>query len=148
MRRWIFRGLGLFCGFVLSACPGSLSNPDAFEDGGVVPQDPETILAESCGTTGCHDASPQAQAGLDLVSPDVASRVVDVNAIGIGCGDEILVVAGDPDSSYMLDKILNLPGICGLPMPVVGSLTPAEIETIRQWIIDLGSPDGGATDGG
>lgn len=136
-------GLGSIAG-----CPGSLESPAAFGDGGTATKSAEEIFAQSCGTVGCHDSSPQAQAGLDLMSPNVASRVVDVNAIGLGCASDILVVAGDPDSSYLLDKLLNTPGICGLQMPVVGSLTPSEVEILRQWIIDLGGSDAAALDGG
>jgi hypothetical protein len=133
---------------LLTACPGNLSNWDAFGDGGVVTRDAETILAESCGTTGCHDNTSQAQAGLDLLSPDVESRVVDVNATGIGCTSRIIVIAGDPDSSYLMDKVFNTPGICGLQMPVVGTLPADEIEVLQQWIVDLGDSSGGTPDGG
>lgn len=135
-------------GMLLTACPGSLANRDAFGDGGVELRDAETILAESCGTTGCHDDTSQAQAGLDLVSPNVESRVVDMNATGIGCTSRIVVVAGDPDSSYLMDKVLNTPGICGLQMPVVGNLPAEEIEVLRQWIVDLGDSSGAMLDGG
>ncbi|MGB5682849.1 MAG: hypothetical protein WBM47_13445, partial [Polyangiales bacterium] len=106
---------------VLTACQGSLSNPDEFGDGGVEIKDAETILAENC-TTGCHNPT-QMQAELDLLSPNVASRVVDKNAVGAGCRDRKLVVAGDPDSSYLMDKLLSVPGICGGQMPVVGGLS-------------------------
>ena len=133
---------------VISGCPGSLSNPDDFIDGGVVEKDAEMILAESCGTSGCHDATPQAAAGLDLISPNVESRVVDVNAVGLGCENSILVVAGDPDASYLLDKVLDLPSICGLKMPLVGTLPPNEIAVLREWIIDLGGSGAGVPDGG
>jgi hypothetical protein len=133
---------------LFSGCVGSLANPGDFLDGGTNPKSAETVLAESCGTSGCHDASPQAQAGLDLVSPNVASRVVDANATGLGCGSDILVIAGDPDNSYLLDKVLDELGICGLPMPVVGSLSASDIEVLRQWIIDLGGSGDGAPDGG
>jgi hypothetical protein len=129
-------------------CPAGLSNPEDFIDGGSIEKDAETILAESCGTMGCHDASPQPQAELDLISPNVESRVVDKDAVGQGCETSILVVAGDPDGSYLLDKVLNLPTICGLQMPLVGSLPPDEIEILRQWIIDLGDSSGEAPDGG
>jgi hypothetical protein len=125
-----------------------LSNPEDFEDAGVQNKDAETILAETCGTNGCHDASAQAQAGLDLSSPNVQDRVVDVNATGLGCGNEILVVPGDPDSSYLFQKVLNTLGICGLPMPVVGALSSTETETIRRWIVELGTSDGAIPDGG
>jgi hypothetical protein len=125
-----------------------LSNPEDFVDGGSTPaRDAETIFAETCGTMGCHDDSLQAQAGLDLVSPDVESRLIGVNATGIGCESAILVVAGDPESSYLLDKVLNAPGICGLQMPYVGTISASDVETLRQWIIDLGG-SGGAPDGG
>ncbi len=134
---------------LLSGCPGTLSNPGDFDgDGGTGIKDAETILADSCGTTGCHDDTSQAQAGLDLLSPGVENRVVDVNAIGLGCSDRILVVAGDPNSSYLLDKIYNVPGICGLQMPVVGTLPQEEIDTLEQWIIDLGAPSAAELDGG
>lgn len=148
MARFGLASLGFCSAFLLSACPGTLSNPEDFADGGMVAKDAETILAESCGTTGCHDNTSQAQAGLDLVSPGVESRVVDVNAIGIGCTSRILVVAGSPDTSYLMDKVLNIPGICGLQMPVVGSLAPNDIEVLRQWIIDLGGSSGAVLDGG
>ncbi|KPK14587.1 MAG: hypothetical protein AMJ62_12850 [Myxococcales bacterium SG8_38] len=148
MRRFVSFALGLCSALVFGACPGELTNPEDFGDGGVPINDAETILAETCGTMGCHDASVQAPEGLDLLSPNVESRVVDANAMGIGCTDEILVVAGDPDASYLLDKILNTPGICGARMPVLGSLTSEEIDTIRQWIIDLGGSADGTPDGG
>jgi len=129
-------------------CPGGLSNPEDFIGGGATPKDAETVLAQSCGTMGCHDDSPQAQAGLDLLSPNVDTRLVDVYATGEGCESDIFVVAGDPDGSFLLDKVLNTPGICGLPMPVVGTLAVSDVETLRQWIIDLDSSDAGTPDGG
>ncbi|MBW2404445.1 MAG: hypothetical protein JRF42_11730 [Deltaproteobacteria bacterium] len=148
MNRFTSLTCAVVSALVIAGCPGSLSNPDDFIDGGSIGKDAETILAESCGTTGCHDASPQAQAGLDLISPNVESRVVDINAIGLGCESDVLVVAGDADGSHLLDKVLDLPTICGLQMPLVGILPPDEIEILRQWIIDLGGSEGGALDGG
>jgi hypothetical protein len=99
--------------------------------------DAENILAETCGTTGCHDDSSQAQAGLDLVSPGVTQRVVGTSSIAIGCTDQTLVVAGDPENSYLFDKILNEVTICGLQMPIVGALNQEEVDVIRDWIVDL-----------
>ena len=140
--------LGLGPAILVGGCPGRHANGDAFGDGGTELRSAEAILAQSCGTTGCHDDTSQAQAGLDLLSPGVENRVVDVNAITIGCTDEVYVVAGDPDSSYLIDKVLNVPGICGLQMPVVGTLPPEDIETLRQWIADIGGSSGGMLDGG
>jgi hypothetical protein len=148
MHRLVLVALGLSAALAVGGCPGSLDNPEDFGDGGVEVKDAETILAQSCGTTGCHDDSSQAQAGLDLLSPGVENRVVDVNPIGIGCTSRVLVVAGDPDSSYLIDKVLNTPGICGLQMPVVGTLPPSDIEVLREWIVDLGGSSVGTLDGG
>ncbi len=148
MKRFASLTCGVLLALVVAGCPASLSNPEDFIDGGTVEKEAETILAESCGTTGCHDASPQAAAGLDLISLNVESRVVGINAIGLGCESDILVVAGDPEGSYLLDKVLDLPAICGLQMPLVGSLPADEIEILRQWIIDLGGSGDGAVDGG
>ncbi len=148
MNRFLLALLGTCSALVLVGCAGSLDNAEDFVDAGIEVKDAEMILAQSCGTTGCHDDTPQAQAGLDLLSPGVEGRVVDVNAIGVGCTSDILVVAGEPSSSYLLDKVLNVPGICGLQMPVVGSLPPDEVEVLREWIVDLGSSSGGTPDGG
>ena len=148
MKRLASLTLGLCSALLFSGCAGNLSNPEDFMDAGTVPKSAEMVLAESCGTTGCHDNSALAQAGLDLLSPNVESRVVDINAIGLGCTSDILVVAGDPDASYLLQKVLDTPGVCGLPMPVVGALSPSDVEVLRDWIIGLGGSSAGAPDGG
>jgi len=107
----------------------------------------EDVLAESCAMVGCHDDVTRA-GDLDLLSPDVESRVVDVASKAIGCETDILVVAGDPDSSYLIQKIESSPGICGLQMPLVGSLPSQDIEVLRQWIVDLGGTGGSGGVGG
>lgn len=125
---------------VLTGCAASLSNPEDFIDGGTAPKSAEMILADSCGIGGCHDDITTAQ-GLDLVTPPVEDSVVDQPATAAGCESRTLVVAGDPNNSYLLDKIEAAFGICGDPMPQLGSLSENEMEILRQWIIGLG--DGG-----
>lgn len=147
MYRFSLASLSLCSAIVLSACPGTLSNPEDFGEAPMEVKDAETILADSCGTTGCHDDTTQAQMGLDLISPGVEDRVVDVPAMAPGCTDRILVVAGDPDSSYLIAK-LGVLDICGSQMPLLESLTAQEIETLRQWVVDLGDSSGGMPDGG
>ena len=122
----------------LLGCPGALSNPEDFTDqpectGATV----EQIFEESCGGGNCHDAEQPAQ-GLDLVSPDVAARLFGVNATGAGCEDRILAVAGDPDLSYLIDKLYGNPGICGARMPFSAALDPREIACIEDWITTQG----------
>jgi hypothetical protein len=148
MKRFALFTLGVWSALVLAGCAASLSNPEDFMDGGSAGS-AEMILADSCGgIPGCHDSTPQAAAGLDL---NVENRVVNVSATGEGCENDILVVAGNPEGSYLLDKVLPAIGICGVSMPTGGvpPLSADEVETLRQWIIDLGGgADGGTPDGG
>src|SRR5882724_3670491 len=45
------------------------------------------------------------------------------------------VAAGDPDSSYIIRKLQNTPGISGAQMPFGGPYLPqSTIDVIRQWI--------------
>jgi hypothetical protein len=102
------------------------------------------ILVPSCGTTsGCHvttDVSP-AVVGLDFSGSPTAF----VGKKRIGDDTEIIVTPGDPDASFLLNKVIpNLTGAglaceatasCGSPMPLIGDkLTPNRIENIRRWI--------------
>ena len=104
---------------LLVSCAGNLDNPEDFIGGagGSPGQSIEGVFLGNCGTSVCHD-SDQPAAELDLVSPNVASRTVDVNSIDPNCGSEIVVIAGDPDESYMMKKILNTPGVCSAQMPI------------------------------
>ncbi|MBT8470471.1 MAG: hypothetical protein KJN97_17125 [Deltaproteobacteria bacterium] len=130
-----------------AGCVGSLSDPDAFVDGGTVTKDVQTVFDESCATAGCHDDVTSA-ANLNLLSPGVESRVLNVNASGFGCEARILVVAGDPNGSYLFDKILGTIGICGSRMPLLSILPDSDVEVIREWIIELGGSAQRTLDGG
>src|SRR5579863_10467961 len=51
------------------------------------------------------------------------------------------VKAGDPDNSYMVQKIEGAPGISGLQMPYMEKPLPqATIDAIRQWVAN-GAPN-------
>ena len=80
--------------------------------------------------------------------PAIQRECDQISPTGIGCTDRTLVVAGDPGSSYLMDKVLGVPGICDNQMPPPGPLPADEIEVIRQWIVDLGDSFGGMPDGG
>jgi hypothetical protein len=138
-------------------CPGSLQNPERFE-GGVGPGecDAEMILVQSCGTNPvCHDADTP-QAGLDMASPDVASRLIDV-APSLCAMENVYIDSADPSASFLLAKINPSPG-CGEQMPPASSgetpLTAEEIQCITDWVNDItggsggdaGMDDGGAMD--
>jgi hypothetical protein len=137
MKRFASLTFGVCSVVVFAGCAGDLSNPGDFADGGSTPKSAEMVLADSCGVATCHDDITKT-AGLDLLSPNVEDRVVNKNSIGLGCESSILVVAGEPDSSYLLDKVLGSVGICESQMPLLDTLPNSDIDILRDWIIDLG----------
>ena len=115
-----------------TGCPGRLEDPERFEgDGaGVCTLDVErTLLPTSCGGGGCHGSSNPA-GKLDLESPGVAQRLVNVTS---GCEGKPLVGAND---SYLLEKLHPQPS-CGALMPVGTPLTAYERACIEQYVQDL-----------
>ena len=139
---------------VLGGCPGSLDNKADFLDAGLTSSSasgstggvdpcgdvPVDILAAKCGGAGCHGAKAP-QNGLDLESPEVASRVVGVAA---KLCPGILAKPSDPANSVIYTKLLDT-NKCGVPMPFNRTaLTPKEIACVKTWI---GNQGGGTSTG-
>lgn len=125
--------------FGLTACPGELEDPDRFLStqpslcalGLTVETD---LFPQKCGTLGCHGVQAPS-ANLDLVSPNVASRLIGTP--GTGCEGRALVVAAAPDQSALLDRIKGSPE-CGLRMPLgQDPLSAAEYDCVRRWIFKV-----------
>jgi hypothetical protein len=147
-----------------AACPGTLPDAAAFLEPGadagatVLPQtdaatateagepcpDVPTLLAQTCGTSGCHDATTRAE-GLDLVSPGVVSRLVGVPASE---GTGFLINQASPDTSVIYTKLLPTPPF-GARMPTGMALDEATIQCVLAWVTSeaaSGTPfDGGST---
>lgn len=91
------------------------------------------ILASSC--SGCH---PGVVASLDLTAPKSYTSIVGVQSTE--APSLPLIIAGDPDRSYLYLKIAGWPG--NGPNPIVGGRMPfaqpplpaADLATIRDWI--------------
>ncbi|TNF25578.1 MAG: hypothetical protein EP329_22870 [Deltaproteobacteria bacterium] len=103
-------------------------------------------FAAGCTFSGCHDART-AKGGLDLASPGLHARLVDIavqddNAAARG---KRLVVAGDPDASFIVQKVE------GAQESDEGSLMPegadepispeCRIATLREWIANGANDD-------
>nr|MDJ0905603.1 hypothetical protein [Woeseiaceae bacterium] len=76
-------------------------------------------------------------ANLNL-SDEATSRanLVGVPTTQLG-GAGIRVISGDPDNSYLIQKLENAAGIEGQQMPLGAAPLPqATIDVIRQWITD------------
>jgi hypothetical protein len=89
--------------------------------------------------TGCHGGTAPA-AGLSLA--DGSSYGLLVNVASRNKPGAIRVIPGDPDGSYLVQKLEGTPGIVGERMPRTGGpfLTPGQMLIIRRWIA-LGAPN-------
>ena len=94
-----------------------------------------TVFTPNCATSNCHSAG-EASANLDLSDADTSfMNLVGVPTIQLS-GAGIRVIAGDPDNSYLIQKLENDPGIQFSQMPPGNPLNATEIGHIRQWITD------------
>ncbi len=88
----------------------------------------------------CHTSvGHAAPAGLDL-----RHEVAYASLVSVASREKpgaIRVEPGDPDSSYLVEKLEGAPGIVGLRMPRSGPpyLTDGQILAIKRWI-QLGAP--------
>lgn len=135
-----------------AGCAGTLTDPDRFlpastdDDGGgsgaACPDITSTVFANICAASGCHSTADQAD-GLDLQSPDVASRLVGVCVSSGG----MLIDPSDPAASVLYLKLTPSPPF-GARMPFGGTpLDPATLACVLQWI-EAQSGDAGSCDGG
>ena len=93
------------------------------------------VFDQSC--SGCHSGPPSASlpSGLDLSTADNSFAAL-VGTASIQVPSLSRVAAGDPDNSYLVQKLEGTAAVGG-QMPLGGSpLDPATIEDIRQWIAD------------
>jgi hypothetical protein len=101
----------------------------------VVPPDVQAILVAKCSP--CHTTG--ASGGLKLDPADVAYSALVSHAVGAAaCSSSVRVVPGDPANSYLIAKLRNTAGICGVQMPRGRPPLPEEeIQTIEAWIQGL-----------
>jgi len=102
--------------------------------------DIQPMIAENCGTGNCHLGGSN-KGGLDLEVTDPSNDpyqnlLSESTYMGLN-----LIQAGDPDNSYLFRKIQEFSAendYFGNQMPPSGRtlLTPTQIDTIKQWILD------------
>jgi hypothetical protein len=94
------------------------------------------VFTPACATSGCHKGKVPS-AGLDLTAGNAWAAIVNVGSVQVPT--LLLVSPGDSANSYLMQKIQGT-AASGGQMPVRGSLTPAQVLSIQQWI-DSGAPD-------
>lgn len=93
------------------------------------------VIRDNC--LACHGASE---------SPLFGGTPQSFHAATVGvassCRGEILVKPGDPNGSYLVQKIEGRQGICGARMPQGRPPLPfAKIALVKKWILDGALPD-------
>ena len=103
-------------------------------------EDIEPLFVEGCTSMGCHGSGPMpAQEGLRLSIGDGYDNLVGV--VADQCGGRLLVEPGQPNSSYLLDKILGINLCSGTKMPKMGAgLSTEESDMVSQWICSGAAP--------
>ena len=97
----------------------------------------DNVFTVNCAVPGCHGGAG-AQQGLRLDPGFSAGNLINVRSPQDP--NLIRVVPGDPDASFLIQKLQGADGLLGDRMPDGGPyLTTATVNVIRQWIQD-GAP--------
>jgi hypothetical protein len=91
-----------------------------------------SVFTPDCATSGCH-AGGNPSAGLNLEAANSYAMLVGIQS-GQDAGLQ-RVEAGDPDNSYLVQKLEGTAS-SGQQMPPGAALPQSEIDVIRQWITD------------
>jgi mono/diheme cytochrome c family protein len=105
--------------------------------GPTLPQIQAIVFGPKCAS--CHNGVGAALPGVMNLTSEAASLAALVNVPSIQDGGAFdRVEPGQPDMSYLVHKI---DGTAASQMPPVGGPLPqAEIDAIRQWILDGALP--------
>jgi hypothetical protein len=96
-----------------------------------------TVFTAHCAFPACH-AAPAPEQGMNLSVGLAYSSTVGIDSVELSGFKR--VVPGNAADSYLYMKIAGDPRIAGDRMPFGGTLTAAEIDTVRAWI-DAGAKD-------
>lgn len=97
--------------------------------------DVQPIFDEACAKSMCHNASSRKE-GLDLSAGNAFEQIV--NHASKQCnGAKIRIRPGNPDDSYLLDKMRD-EDLCGnskqMPPPTDTPLFNGEVGLIERWV--------------
>jgi hypothetical protein len=95
----------------------------------------QPIFTTSCAIANCHIGDGAAQ--LNLEAGRAFAELVGVPSTEV---DQLLVVPGDPDASYLYAKIADEVPAQGDRMPIGNPLDPLDVQAVLQWI-EGGAPE-------
>jgi len=98
------------------------------------------IFTPICST--CHDGTGTVLPGVqNLTAGNTFASIVGVASLEQTSPPLLRIKPGDPDNSYLVQKVEGLAGIMGVRMPKGGTpLTQAQIDSIRAWV-SAGAPN-------
>lgn len=102
----------------------------------------QAIFTPRCAVALCHDSTSKAGA-LDLAEGRAYGQLVDVepDILSARAAGLLRVRAGEPETSFLLIKLIGPPPAQGSRMPLLGRfLTPEEIDLVRNWILQGALP--------
>ncbi|MEO0998610.1 MAG: Ig-like domain-containing protein [Pseudomonadota bacterium] len=134
---------GLTAAALLAACGGGDGSgittppppppPDPPPFGANFSEIQDNVFTPTCAVSGCHTGAGAPQ-GLRLDAANSFALLVGVASTEVP--DVLRVAAGDPDNSYLIQKLEGT-AAAGEQMPLGGPpLEQATIDVIRQWISD------------
>jgi hypothetical protein len=128
---------GMACGAgeacVAGACQCTASGSVSFKNE-IAP-----ILQAACTSAGCH-AGMKPKENLSLEASKSYGELVNVASSQCG-GARKLIAPGNPGSSYLLQKLLNVDVCTGTQMPKAGQTLPqTQIDAISAWVCS-GAPN-------
>lgn len=131
---------------LFAACDEKLSNiagptPDLTPTFSSIQRDifsaPDATGRPAC--TGCHTSVGRAASGGLVLTGDQAYDQL-INFVSIRKPGAVRVIPGDPNNSYIIQKIEGQSGIVGARMPLNGPyLSDGQILIIKRWI-ETGAP--------
>lgn len=92
------------------------------------------VFGPKCSSCHAGAGSSSGIADMDLRDADASFNTL-VNIASAQDGNEVRVLPGQPDNSYLVHKLEGNAAVGGI-MPPSGMLPAAEIAAIRQWITD------------
>ena len=96
----------------------------------------EDIFSKSCAFSSCHSSASSASAGLQLHDEEAVLNMIDHPATQ--SPEKMLVVPGDPENSYLIQKMRGYQLAEGTDsMPPGTTLCEGKIQLVEDWISGL-----------
>lgn len=90
-----------------------------------------TIFEPKCNTSACHGSGATNVVLVGAAESSLIGATAPSGGASL-CGGKTIVVAGDPSTSLLYQKVTS--PTCGTSMPQGSSLTDAEKTCIKDWI--------------